>query len=739
MFHRVAALILTVLAFLVFAAPTALADPNAPVGGGQLPQGFPAELRKYVVGTEEFRDAPWFRDPSCIDQGGNVGMYLNAVMLDEPRLMYWSLPPDSRKLFWGGPFGGAEADPNKEPPTLPKLFPASAADRDAYRVPTGEGGCATKLQKWANLATNAWGFTWVSAPDPASLERMKALPPLYPSELPVEEFTGACVKAKSPFCEKAFFVDCAKVASDPAQHPQCIEWNVAIGKLFTGMAAFIENNSSWLDNVKRFLEFVGDKLYSGGKWAVDAFAGVAMAPVEVGKFVADPSSAIDDLANALHQGATAFTTTVLQGLASVGNFDPTAPWFLGMYAASSGIGIVVMAFMALLMLWRTAHGNGGREELQEALFKRLPLGLFLAVFSPAIATVLLEMTRGLTNGIAAWDAGYLNRAVVKLGLLGKVSVAMMPGGVFIAILIFLLMILGAFSVFAGLVVQSVALPLAGAVAGLSWGMLIHPKYRAKALKPPMMFVGLALSPPLLFLLLGFIWAFIDGNLSIPAMQSGGLPLLTQLASSGFAMLMAGLAPYSALKYAPLLPTEADSHAPQPSSGFGTSSVVGAGIGAMAVRGTGSSSGGGGPSGGGEGHSIQRNYTQNQNPPQGASRPQPRTGTPAARHPGGPGGTGSPGSTGPAGSPGSPGRSGGTTSGGRQAAATAGGRHGGAVVNGGAATGTTAGAAQAGASSGAAAGPWGVLAQVAVAGFNKARTAAHRAPEVDEDVVRGDRP
>ncbi|RSM80600.1 hypothetical protein DL991_10845 [Amycolatopsis sp. WAC 01375] len=734
MFHRIAALILTVLAFLVMAAPTALADPNTPVGGGQLPQGFPVELRKYVVGTEEFRDAPWFRDPSCIDHGGNVGLYLNAIMLDEPRLMYWSLPPESRKLFWGGPFGGKDADPNKEPPSLPNLFPASAADRDAYRVPTGEGGCASKLQKWANLANNAWGFTWVSAPDPASLERMKALPPLYPSELPVEEFTGACVKAKSPFCEKAFFVDCAKVASDPVQHPQCVEWNVAIGKLFTGMAAFIESNSSWLDNVKRFLELVGDTLYTGGKWVVNAFAGVAMAPAEVGKFVANPSSAIDDLANALHQGATTFTTTVLQGLASVGNFDPTAPWFLSMYAASSGIGIVVMAAMALLMLWRTAHGGGGREELQEALFKRLPLGLFLAVFSPAIATVLLEMTRGLTNGIAAWDAGYLNSAVVKLGLLGKVSVALLPGGVFIAILIFLLMILGAFAVFAGLVVQSVALPLAGAVAGISWGMLIHPKYRTKALKPPMMFVGMAFMPPLLFLLLGFIFAVIDGNLTIPAIQSGGLPLLAQLATAGFAMLMVGLAPFSLLKYAPLLPTEADSHDTQPSGGFGTSSVVGAGVGAIAVRGAGSASGGGSPTGGGNGHSIQSNYGRQQEPPRGSQRPQPRSGSPAAGHPGKPGGTGVPGGTGAAGSPGSSGQAGGMTSTGRQAATAAGG----AVVNGGAAAGTTAGAAQAGAASGAAAGPWGVVAQAAVAGFNKARTAAHRAPEVDEDVVRGDR-
>jgi hypothetical protein len=730
MFQRLATLFLTVLALLAFSAPpSALADPNNPGGTGQVPQGFPADLKKYVVGTQEFKDAPWFHDPSCLDKGGNIGMYINSVMFDEPRLLYWSTPPEARKLFWGFP-GSKDADPNKEPPNLPKLFPSSNADREAYKMPSGDWACANTLRNWASPANNAWGFTWATAPDPVSLEKMKTHAAVYPADLPVEQFTNACGDKKSPYCEKAFFVDCNKVAADPGQHDHCVSWNFSVAQLFAGMAAFIENNTSWLDDVGEFFGMVGEALYTGGKWVVDAFVGIVSTVVDVVKFIADPASAVDDLANSLHEGATRFTTAVLQGLASVGNFDPGSSWFLSTYAASTGLGIVVMAFMAILMIWRTASGGGGREDLQEALFKQLPLGLFLAVFSPAIGAVLTEMVRGLTNGIAAWDAGFLNAAIGKLALIGGVTAALIPGGAFIAIIIFLLMIFGAFAVFIGLAMQSIALPMSAVVAGLAWGMFVHPKWRRKALKVPLTFLGVLFSKPLLFFLLGVIFALIDGNLSEPAMKAGGISLLTQLVLVAVALIVAGLAPFSLLKYAPLLPTAADSHDAQPSSGFGTAAVVGAGVGAVSARGA-SGAGSSTSSGGGGGHTIQQSYAQQQQP-QGQQQQQQRTSSPIAGGPGKPGGTGTQGAPGAGGTPQQAGK--------QAAASTTGGPGGtGNVVGAGVQTGTTAGAAQAGAQAGAGAGPWGVLAQAGVAGFNKVRSAAHtrHAPEVEDDVVRGD--
>ncbi|SEP53985.1 type IV secretion system protein [Amycolatopsis saalfeldensis] len=734
MIRRIAALFLTVLALLAFNSPAALADPSQPVGN--VPQGFPAELKKFVAGTQEFKDGPWFHDPSCIDKGGNIGMYINAVMLDEPRLMYWSTPPDQRMAFWiTNPLDPPkDIDVNKEPPTLPKLFPSSSKERDVYLMPVGRGGCANTLREFTTPANNAWGFTWAAAPDPATVEVMKTESATYPADLPVDKFTSPCGEKNSPYCEKAFFTDCSKVAMNPDKLDMCQHWDMSVAQLFSGMAAYIENNTSWIDKVGDFFGLVGDGLATAGKWVVDAFVSIVKFNLQVAKFVVDPASAVDDLANSLHEAATSFTTTILQGLASVGNFDPSAPWFLETYAASTGIGVVVMAFMAILMIARTASGGGSREDLQESLFKQLPLGMFLAVFSPAIGALLTEMVSGLTNGIAAWDAGYLSSAMAKLVLIGGVTVTLIPGGAFIGIIIFLLMIIGAFAVFVGLAMQSIALPLSAAVAGIAWGMWVHPKWRKKALKVPYMFLGVLFAKPMLFFLLGIIFALIDGNLSVPAMKSGGLALLFQLILVAVALIVAGLAPFSLLKYSPLLPTAEDSHDSQPSSGFGTASVVGAGLAAAGNRGGGGGKdGGGGSTGGGNQHSIQQNYgQQQQQKPPGGQPQQARTSSPVAN---------APGKSGPAGGPGMAGKPGaGQQQVGRTAATGARGAPIGAGVgSGGAVAGTTGGLAKAAQAGGKALGPWAVAAQVAVAGANKIRSAAHNrhAPEVDGEVIRGD--
>ncbi|MEH6797638.1 MAG: hypothetical protein V7694_26315, partial [Rhodococcus sp. (in: high G+C Gram-positive bacteria)] len=75
-----------VIAAVGFAWPAA-AQPSAvpaPVPGGgstatttakKLPETFPADLRKYIAGTDEFKAAPWFTGP-CKDKGGDMGQYV---------------------------------------------------------------------------------------------------------------------------------------------------------------------------------------------------------------------------------------------------------------------------------------------------------------------------------------------------------------------------------------------------------------------------------------------------------------------------------------------------------------------------------------------------------------------------------------------------------------------------------------------------------------------------------------
>ncbi|HEY3690552.1 MAG TPA: hypothetical protein VGL46_09630 [Pseudonocardiaceae bacterium] len=621
MIQRLAALLIAVAALLTFSAPSALAQPAQPAPVGEVPQGFPTELKKFVGGTPEFKAGPWFHDPQCVNKGGNVAMYINAAMADEPRLLYWSAPPEARMLMWNSPVG----DPNREPPHLPRTFPATAADRDAYHV--DESYCADDLRSWATPADNAWGFTWVPAPDPDSWEAMK--PAAADADDPdalIHRMANPCENAGSPYCQKALFVDCGRALSNPDVLKRCVAWNVGVGHLYAGMAHYIEQHTSWFDQIGQFFGVVGNAVVTGGKALVDAFAGIFTVAVEIAKFVINPAGAVDDLANALHQSAADLTTKVLQGVSLATRFDPSAGWFLQAYAASAGIGLAVMAFCAVLMIVRTARGGGGRDELQESLFKYLPLGLFLAVFAPGIATFLGQITDSLTDGIATWQAGSLNSAIAKLALIGIVTSAAVPGGVIVGIVIFALMVIGAFSMFAGLAMQSVALPFSGFVAGIAWGMWVHPKQRKKALRVPMTYLGVLLAKPATFLLIGFGFKAIDGNASIAALKSGGVPLLTQMVYIVVILLIMGLAPFSLLKYFPLLPTAADSMDSQPSGGFGTAATVGAGIGALADRMRPKNTAGRPDAQ----RSIARTYNSGAGSQQQPSRPTPPPGTAGAR-------------------------------------------------------------------------------------------------------------
>jgi len=265
-------------------------------------------------------------------------------------------------------------------------------------------------------------------------------------------------------------------------------------------------------------------------------------------FVGQPTNAIDDLANSLKFSAFDLIDKVLNGFGSVGNFDPRDAAFLSQYAAAAGIGLIVMAFMTILAIVRSLRGGGSREDLQESLFKRLPLGVFLIVFAPAIGVVLSAATSGMTSGLSAWAGGDLHVVDQKVAALANVTSDMVPGGAFVGVLVFLLMVLGAFGVFLGLVVQELGLAVAGIVAGIAWGMLVHPRWRAKALRPAMTWLSLLLVKPLLFLVLGAVLSAV-ADPSAPNAGSG-TPLLARLCAIAVALLIAGYAPFLVLRHLP---------------------------------------------------------------------------------------------------------------------------------------------------------------------------------------------
>ncbi|MEV6276658.1 hypothetical protein [Nocardia sp. NPDC051832] len=543
--------------FVTLGSGIAAAQPAQPVPSGALPQGFPADLRRFVDGTDEFRAGPWFGG-ACADRGGDIGAYINAVMAVEDRLIYWSATPDKRKEL-----AGVEVAPGTEPlpQSLPRVFPA--ADQ-AFAMPSA---CAEDLKEWTGPAENAWGFTWATTPDQSSLQAIR-------KHVGAEEFqfvpfgawTDPCSE-HGMYCNHAFFADCGQADGQSGDQSRCLDWNRAVGRLFVGTGRWIDANTTFGD---RFRESVFGTVVAAGAAVVEAFGWLWDAAAATIRFIEDPQSVIDDWANSSKDSAVDLTAQVLDGLSATGRFDPGAPWFLRWYALSTGIGVAVMGLMTLLALWRAAAKGQTLKTIGADLVAYLPAGLVLMLFAPLFASMLVDAANAATDAIVATSGPETGAMINQLQqFTAGLTDTSLTGGVLVGLLLFLLLIVAVLSVFFGLLVHQVALPCLAVAAGIGFGMWVHPQWRRKALRPVLVFLAVVISKPLLFLLLGTLTSLMNAALTntVGPEELGGLSRLCLII---VAFAVAGMAPWSLLRYAPLLPSRSDA------TGFGQSGSLIAG-------------------------------------------------------------------------------------------------------------------------------------------------------------------
>ncbi|MFC3456318.1 hypothetical protein [Amycolatopsis speibonae] len=263
------------------------------------------------------------------------------------------------------------------------------------------------------------------------------------------------------------------------------------------------------------------------------------------EFVPDPSTPLDDLANSVHASAFDLVKQVLNGLGEQGNVNPAAPGFLAQYAAAAGLGLVVMAFAAVFAVLHSLR-RGGRDDLRESLFKYLPLAVFLIVFSPAIGVLIANVVNAATEGITDWGATTIGQTGSRVEKLGGIPADKLPGGAFVGLIVSMLIVLGALGVFLILAVEKIGLPVAGVIAGIGWGMLVHPVWRPKALRVPGLWLGLIFAKPLLFLLLAAAFGAFGATEGDPS----GVPGLIQLCLLAVALIVSSAVPFLILRRFP---------------------------------------------------------------------------------------------------------------------------------------------------------------------------------------------
>lgn len=603
-----------VCALIVIAAPVgvgiASADPTPAVpGGGQgaassingssLPEGFPTDLKQYVGGTEEFKKGPWFSG-SCADKGGDIGAYINATLPVEGKLLYWAQSDEDRKK------NGADS---KELPSFP-------AGDSAFFMPTGM--CVNDMKRWGSTTLSVWGFDFAKTPDRTSLVSMAKRLGISPDGPGFWDIvtTGPAAKliddtanpkfsrsnfnadkAQGPFKAHAFFLDCDANANATStdQVARCRGWNDAVGKLFAGTWNWIVKNMSLGDRISQSW----DKNTAPYVQAWNTLWKIGSGIV---KFVADPKSYADSWANDMKDWAMSMTPKVLKGLASVGRFDYTAPGFIAWYGISITLGWLTMMIMLLITIVQGNQEKMPLSEVMKSMFAYAPGTLITMAAVPLlISTLILPVANGLTDFLSEKTGTTTQEAISNITtMFSALNNQTLVGGTISGLIGYGAMGLGAFSMYLGFMMHMLAVPLGTIAVGISLGMYVNPQMRAKSLRPVLTLLAIIFSTPLLFLLLGVLMWMMSLTAKGNVTGDGDVKSLGALLFVAMCFVVMGLAPFSLLKWAPVLPSGDDAPGFSSQGGSVIGAAAGGAAGSFAARSamTRGFSGGGGRGGAG---------------------------------------------------------------------------------------------------------------------------------------------
>ncbi|RXZ72772.1 hypothetical protein [Agromyces albus] len=257
----------------------------------------------------------------------------------------------------------------------------------------------------------------------------------------------------------------------------------------------------------------------------------------------------------MKDAASQLANDVLPALTKATLPDLTAEWFLNAYAIAFATAIFSAIVLLIPQFVRTARGTMAGRDLLESIGIYFPLFMAGAMFGPMLGYVLVNFFHALSNVFITWGvSGSTSQVVTRMeGMINTADPVALTGGVVVAVVLMLLMVIGLFLVVLMLIVQLVTLYFTGVLIPLGIVWIIDPTKRSFGIRLVQVWLGILAAHPLLFFLLGFAFNMMAGSI-VTLGQNEPLQTLVTFLVAIIALFMAALSPLLLLKFAPVIPT-----------------------------------------------------------------------------------------------------------------------------------------------------------------------------------------
>jgi type IV secretion system protein TrbL len=256
----------------------------------------------------------------------------------------------------------------------------------------------------------------------------------------------------------------------------------------------------------------------------------------------------------LQESARNLSQSVLPTVTKATLPDLNAEWFLKAYAVTFALAIFAAVVLLIPQVVRTARGVQAGRDLLDSIGIYFPLFLISAMFGPPFGAILVNFFSSLSESIIAWgitgSAGSITSEFQKM--LSESDASGIAGGAVVGVFLMLFMLLGLLLVIIMLIIQLVTLYFTGVLLPLGLVWIIDPTKRKFGTKIVSIWIGVLASHPLLFLLLSFAYLMVSGSINVFG-TGNALQKTVTLTVSLLALLMAGFAPLTLMKLAPVLP------------------------------------------------------------------------------------------------------------------------------------------------------------------------------------------